>query len=109
MRAGLQAVIRAVCAIIDAFHFPLPDDDVAGNNPVTALVPGLPARSALLETAAGAASMADHGASAAVAAGGGEAELAREIQAALVRRVLPALQAQLVRLGLNPMHPNPRA
>ena len=107
MRAGLQAVIRAVCAVIDAFHFPLPEDDVAGDNPVTASVPGPPARPALLETAAGAASMADHGASAAVAAGGGE--LAREIQAALVRRVLPALQAQLVRLGLNPMHPNPRA
>ncbi len=70
-------------------------------------MPVPPARAALLETATGAASMADQGASGADAADSGEAELAREIQAALVRRVLPALQAQLVRLVVNPARLTP--
>jgi len=68
-----------VCAIIDAFHFPLPEDAEAAATPAAALGEAGPAP-------------------AAAAAAGVGADAAREIQAALVRRVLPALQAQLVRL-----------
>jgi len=82
-RARAQAVIRAVCAVIDAFHFPLPEDAEAAAAPA-------------------AAALGEAGPAPAAAAAAGPAEAAadaaREIQAALVRRVLPALQAQLVRL-----------
>ena len=92
--AVLQAVIRAVCAIIDAFHFPLPADaasaaapDSEQAHPVPALEVDAPAAPA----AAGAGPDAD-----------ADLELAREIQGALVKRVLPALQAQLVRPRASP-------
>ena len=64
IKGGLrkQAVIRAVCAIIDAFHFPLAATD---DGTSTAVQPEPDPE-------------------------------AEEIQAALIKRILPALQAQLV-------------
>ena len=69
----LQAIIRAVCAIIDAFHFAteVPEDAAAASSPGEA-VP-----QSLAQVPKDAAYVAD-------------------IQKALAKRVLPALQKQLV-------------
>ena len=64
----LQAIIRAVCAIIDAFHF----------------------ATELPEEAAEAAAPAE------AAQGPKDAAYVADIQKALAKRVLPALQKQLV-------------
>lgn len=92
--AVLQAVIRAVCAIIDAFHFPLPADATSAAAPDSEQAHPVPA-SEVDAPAAPAPAGADPDADA-------DPELAREIQGALVKRVLPALQAQLVRPHAGP-------
>ena len=92
--AVLQAVIRAVCAIIDAFHFPLPADAAAAAAPDSEQV-----HPVLASEMDAPAAPATAGADPAADAG---PELAREIQGALVKRMLPALQAQLVRPHAGP-------
>ena len=126
-----QAVIRAVCTIIDAFHFPLPasaatdapeqaaaghvaaagDADGAAPAPDQACGPDEDAQDNADEAApapdqAGGPDAdaqeegADEAALAALAATEAKsAEEAADIQRALVRRVLPALRAQLVRIN----------
>ena len=81
----MQAIVRGVCAIIDAFHFDM-------SSQVTALKEGLQE-----EGKEGEASQEDEEAAAPCQA---EADLAhRAIQSALTRRVLPGLRAQLVHDG----------
>ena len=78
-----------MCAIIDAFHFALLEDAasaVAPTSEQTRLVPTTETDAPAAPALAGADPAADAG-----------PELAREIQGVLVKRVLPALQAQLVR------------
>lgn len=84
----LQAVVRAVCAIIDAFHF-----DVSTQFPAQAEVAADQGKEA--ETLQG-----EHDAVEAPASCQAEAESAhKDIQSALKRRVLPSLRAQLVHDG----------
>lgn len=90
--AVVQAVIRGVCSIIDAFHFSIsPQILASADSP-------LPAESAAsADHAAEEEEEGDHEATANRAA---EAESAhRDIQSALTRRVLPSLRSQLVQDG----------
>ena len=90
--AVLQAVIRGVCSIIDAFHF-----SISAQLPASADSP-LPAEAAA--SADHAAEEQDEGDQAAA-----EAESAhRDIQSALTRRVLPSLRSQLVQDGEVQFH-----
>ena len=87
---ALQAIIRAVCTIIDGFHFRMADEDglaaTSAPDAATDDAPGIHNEPAE-EEADGAAD-----------AEGAEAKAeAGEIQRVLVKRVLPVLQAQLVR------------
>ena len=73
----LQAIVRGVCAIIDAFHFDI-------SSQISAVPEGAEAQAETEE------SLQDQA----------EAESAhKEIQSALTRRVLPSLRAQLVHDG----------
>ena len=78
----MQAIIRAVCSIIDAFHFATEAAAGADALPAPAV---LPSEGAVPAPASSAALDAAHG---------------EDIQRALTRRVLPALQKQLVGLHL---------
>lgn len=83
--AVVQAVIRGVCSIIDAFHF-----SISAQLPASA------------DHAAEEEEEGDHEATASQAA---EAESAhRDIQSALTRRVLPSLRSQLVQDGEVQLH-----
>ncbi len=92
--AMVQAVIRGVCSIIDAFHF-----SISAQLPASADSP-MPAESAAsADHAAEEEEEGDHEATAA------EAESAhRDIQSALTRRVLPSLRSQLVQDGEVQLH-----
>lgn len=84
----LQAVVRAVCAIIDAFHF-----DVSTQSPAQA-------EDAADQDKKAQELQAEDDAVEAAASCQAEAESAhKEIQSALTRRVLPSLRAQLVHDG----------
>ena len=90
---SLQGIIRAVCAIIDAFHFSVKGEQQPAGSAMS-LQPGV-ARSEEQDTAE-AAAHAD-----AVSAHA-------DIQAALTRRVLPTLRGQLVHdgeVGIKPDTP----
>ena len=78
----MQAIIRVVCSIIDAFHFAT--EAVAGANALPAPTI-LPSEGALPAPASAAMRDTAHG---------------EDIQRALTRRVLPALQKQLVGLPI---------
>ena len=81
--AVVQAVIRGVCSIIDAFHFS-----------ISAQLPASADHAAEDD--------GDHEVTASRAA---EAESAhRDIQSALTRRVLPSLRSQLVQDGEVQLH-----
>jgi len=95
--AVVQAVIRGVCSIIDAFHF-----SISAKLPASA-DSALPAESAA--SADHAAEEEDEGDHAATASRAAEAESAhRDIQSALTRRVLPSLRSQLVQDGEVQLH-----
>ncbi|KAK9818396.1 hypothetical protein WJX72_012002 [[Myrmecia] bisecta] len=117
-----KAIIRAVCAIIDAFHFTLPPKDPPADE---AALPSAAAKPALAATAAQALpppptadaspdepdedqdqdqDQTDEDATGAALAltpqgPAMDTASAEEVQSALVRRVLPALQEQLIRDG----------
>ena len=78
----MQAIIRAVCSIIDAFHFAT--EAAAGADALPAPTV-LPSEGALPAPASSDVLDAAHG---------------EDIQRALTRRVLPALQKQLVGLPI---------
>jgi U3 small nucleolar RNA-associated protein 20 len=99
-----QAVIRAVCVIIDAFHFPVAAaDETAATERGDAEAQTDRAVDEALDLAADNKDGEGESASEAGDVAAESAEAAKEIQASLVRRVLPALQAQLVRSG-TPAH-----
>lgn len=124
--------MRAVCAIIDAFHFLPPAEAAAAADPADAAAPALagtrPSAGAVAASTAAAAiaanvddadEVSEDEAVAQVAAdsgGSGKQEAAAaaaqaaDIRAALLKRVLPALSAQLVAKGdvsLNPDSTSP--
>ena len=106
----MQGVVRAVCAVIDAFHF-LPPAEAAAATP-DAAAPDAQQAATADAAAAGTeqADMADAHSDAAAevvagtADGSGKQEavaaaMVADIRAALLKRVLPALSAQLVTKG----------
>ena len=91
--SSIQAVIRGVCAIIDAFHFrtSAPPSTPADSAPPTV------SNMAATQTAEEVQEEVDDD-----AAARHDAEAAsthRDIQSALIRRVLPSLRSQLVQDG----------
>jgi hypothetical protein len=108
----LQGVVRAVCAIIDAFHFLPPAEAAASVSASSGAAPDA-------DTAEAATAQASEAAAAAAGiepdelGGGGQQEAdelldgqqeaaaaqAADIRAALLKRVLPALSKQLVAKG----------
>ena len=111
----MQGTVRAVCAIIDAFHFkvqtdPDPSGMESGQTPLTHAEAGTEAKPepAQLATPDAAAEGADANSVEADAEAADEAEeeadaeaamTHADIQAALPRRVLPTLRGQLVQDG----------
>ncbi|KAK9863125.1 hypothetical protein WJX84_001609, partial [Apatococcus fuscideae] len=82
MASESKASIRAVCTIIDAFHFPLPPKADAQEDNATSI-----------SMAAGDAAKAEGSLDAAVLAA------AQDVQKVLMKQVLPALMQQLVKEG----------
>ncbi len=101
VRVSLQAIIRGVCSIIDAFHFS-----------VSSLIPALPDSASLAESEEAAQQLADEveGAEGEEEAAAGHTDLEAaahaDIQSALTRRVLPTLRGQLVQDGEVSFHAN---
>ena len=110
-----KPLIRAVCAIIDNFHFPLPasDEEEPGGGGAAATAAGPGAAAPAAATGAAKRPHADGeeeddedeeedeaAAAAAVAAAAADAEAeARAVQRSLLVRILPALHEQLVDKG----------
>lgn len=104
----MQAIVRGVCAIIDAFHF-----DAASHGPALTEGPGGQCQAGGPEGQGQAEGPEGQGQAeeglrtleGTESAGRAEAESAhKEIQSALTRRVLPGLRAQLVHDGEVSFH-----
>ncbi len=115
-----QGIVRAVCAVIDAFHYLPPAETTAAAATDAAMPDATPAEAAAVtqndglaegdaaevaESGDEAAELADEAVAEAAAGGGGgkqeaaAAAQAADIRAALLKRVLPGLSAQLVSKG----------